>query len=323
MRRGFTETWTLLIHDPKNDLELTLDLSALMSRNGFREIAETRATLRVGTLKNLIRNPIALSSSNFSKSSPQLSIQNSELDANGSRGLIQNKGRTMAWDVQWKSAPEQLDRRWTWLSSPLLQILGTESQLGTLWRARSVSGTLRTESQEWTLSSEATCSLVHSHGRKNWRDSVSVLAPQFQEESGKPSDLQVEGAEFGSNGYALTRWMSPRVFRIEYKGRIFSINSPIQSLQTRSHSQFPSWTFETHAGGYRFAGEFTGELKNAVGIALENTNGKIQYLTRLLSPKGTVRVYRGGKLEGRFHTLNGAALEFRTASPIPYVGSYL
>lgn len=319
-RREFTENWGLKVFDPSQNLELHLDFSLLMSRNGFRELAELRATLFRAGERILLKQTLSLDRTTFLSDSPEIRLQDSILNSLGSRGTLQNKGHHLTWDF--RITPSESDKHWRWMPAFVRRLTGNPFQMGTLWRGPVPQGKIVLNGETLLLSDKSSCSLVRSFGRKTWQQGTWVCAPHFIEENGGTADLSLEGLALTPNGHLFSRWLEPRVFRVHHKGVIHEINTLTQSFHARSFSQFPNWKFEAHASDLRFVGDFSGELKNSIGLTNENTNGQIQYLTRVFSPKGTLLIYRNGKLEGRFSTSTGTSLEFMSEQPNTYVGSY-
>ncbi|MBL7716755.1 MAG: hypothetical protein JNL01_14920 [Bdellovibrionales bacterium] len=316
--KGFIESWTVNVVDPKDGRSLWIRLNLLSSTNGFRKVCEAwviashrKATKEVS--KIAMKQGFDLSQ--FKSNGTQVQVGSCELGPGFCKGSVLSKGRQIQWNLNWKT---RQNAAFNFVPAPLGKLGLVSQQWGSPESDLEVQGSSSLDGEEvqWKT---AHGSLSHRCGFQEWNSWVRCHSNSFTTEKGEPVDTVFEGF---SGRIALPVGLpGPRIHSacLIYQGKRYEFNSIWESLRMRSQSTANRWNFEVERDDLRFRGEAIAENRDFAGITYEDTDGSLLYGSHSKLANLTLWIYRRGKLEQTLVSNGTASLEIVDRSRNPYV----
>ena len=318
-RASFQQGWQVRLNDPSGQQALELRFAFLVSRNGFRRIAEVSAiSFEKQTGRETTK--IALKQS-FDPASFALlpgegfKIGTCEFAPNFTRGSIQAKGQTLRWDLH--AAPrEQI--RFELIPPALRKAAISKSALSSLEADLLFEGSSSVNGKniQWV---NAPGMVGHQDGPLTAHSWIWAHCNHFLNEQGVPVPFVFEGITL--RGHLLGILPSPRFssFHFQFKGKRYSFNSLRDAVRIKSRYGHNEWHFQAERGELVFRGHARVEPKDFAGLTLEDTHGALLYCASSKLSDLDIHVYRRGKLESALRGESSASVEVVSRKKDPYV----
>jgi len=322
-RGAFHESWFIKVNDPVNNRALWLRFALLVSRNGFRRIAENwgiffQREKNREVQKTAFRQTHDISAFQYTDGGTIQIADTSLIDQAPpllSRGSIRSKGHTLQWDLSMEPGEGQsLALFPTGLHRMHLLKNMNHSVFGNLRVSGSV--TLDGHLSEWK---DAPGMQGHIFGSQHHHSWIWGHCNSFVNEKGEAVPFTFEGIS------GKARWKgsfpTPRLssFYFHYQGKAYLFNSLWSSLRAKSRSSLTDWDFQVEAGDLLFRGQAKAEHKDFAGLSFEDTNGSLLYSANSKLSDLKIQVYRRGKLETSLLANGTAAFEVVSGDRNPYV----
>ncbi|MBC7690473.1 MAG: hypothetical protein H7222_01780 [Methylotenera sp.] len=322
MRQGFQETWYLKLNDLKGQRALWIRFHILLSRNGFRKVAETWCVLFQRMENREIQKTALKQSFDISRFSSQkidgrtvIQIGDCVLGANFTKGMIQSKGKTIEWDFKFE--PIQASK-FELLPEYLAKMKMVRTAAATVGGDLRFDGTIQVDSAKISVEN-AVGMQAHLAGPKSAHSWAWGHCSSFVNEQKQPVPFVFEGLSI--RGRIATYLKSPRLstFYFLYQGKSYEFNRLWDTLRTRSENTLTDWEFQADRGDISFRGHVTAQLRDFVGMTYEDTDGSLLYCAASKLSDMTIWVYRRGKLETTLKSQGSTAFEVTSRTKNPYV----
>jgi hypothetical protein len=246
-------------------------------------------------------------------------IGDCELDLKHTRGQIQFQGKTISWNLKLTPAEGSLKQAPLQMVPETLQRLGiVKSSSMTLAEDLRCSGETVIEGEKLTWNA-ATGMQRHFKGPCLPDSWIWGHCNHFVDEQGKKASFVFEG--LSTQGKLLGAIPSPHfsTFRFLYQGKAYTFNSLWDSIRVKSRYSLTGWKLQADSGELSFHAQAKAELKDFVGLGLEDTNGSLAYCANSALSNLQIHIYRRGKLENAFYSRGTTALEIVSRRKNPYV----
>ena len=321
-RKGFQESWYLKFNDLEGQGAFWLRFNVLLSKNGFRRVAEVWAVL-FRREENREIQKIALKqahdlksfSSTFEDGKTVIHIGQSELGDDYTRGSIVTKGKSLKWDLRF--VPGQ-KASFDLLPKSLIRSKFLKTQMNTVAEDLRFEGTIEIEGKVQTWKN-AFGMQAHFAGSKNAYSWIWGHCNSFVNEQKQVVPFVFEGLSVKSRVAGKIR--SPRLssFYFLYQGKEYVFNKLWDTIRTRSRQTLTEWEFQAERGDFSFRGHAKAEHRDFAGMTFEDTDGSLLYSASSQLSNMTIWVYRRGKLETTLRSHGTAALELISRRKNPYV----
>ena len=321
-QNGFHEVWYLKLNDVASGRALWLRLTLLLSRNGFRQVAETWAiffqrkeTLEITKVAVKQTHDLSAFSAVLKPPAETIQIAGCELSDRQTCGTVQSKGQSIQWNF--KITPK-ISAQFN-LVPPLLSQAGIVKNTAlTVGEDLLFNGTCVINGETFTWK-DAPGMQAHLAGPRNGHSWVWGHCNTFIGEEGQIAPVIFEGL----TAKALLRGgiSSPKMstFYFHYRGKEYSFNTLWHAIRSQSHHSLTDWQFIAEENDLSFRGHVQAELRNFAGVTYEDTDGSFLFCANSKLSDMTLLVYRNEKLEARFQARGTAAFEVVTRQKNPYV----
>ena len=321
-KNAFHEIWQLKFNDSTSSHSLWLRFSVLVSKNGFREIAEVWAILSHRGAQNELKKTALKQSFELNQFRKQEScaIQMGEcvLNLTGSTGRIQSKGQSLNWNLSW-TPQESLS--FQAIPSLLRQSFFSHHSHFTHQEDLSVSGSFTLNDERIELSFAHAC-LSQISQPSTWSEEAWAHCNEFKTEQGEKSDFIFEAysAQPCLGPIALPPFSS---FYLRYEQKVYALNLLRHSVFQKSTYDINGWTFQIDQGDLSFRGQIKAELRDFTGLTYETINGSLLFSSHSNTSNLKVLVYRRGKLESTLVSQGTTAFQISSKQKNPYIPSLL
>ncbi|MBI4924385.1 MAG: hypothetical protein HY843_00555 [Bdellovibrio sp.] len=326
--KSYQEVWYLKLNDPKTQKALWLRFTLLLTKSGYKKIAETWAIFfqkkeETGEIqKTALKQtfPISEFSSIQNENLIKIIIGNSFLTSFHTKGQIQAKGQSLEWDLDMKPlTTNQFDLVPSSLSKSKL----VKNTALTVYENLSFSGDLILQGEKHRFEN-APGMQGHLAGTKNGHSWVWAHCNYFLDDHGNRAPVVFEGLSARAKlPFAIP---SPKLstFYFLYRENEFPANTLWSAIRSKSTLNFTEWSFETEhrdleGNNLIFKGQIKAELKSFAGITYEDTDGSFLYCANSKLAEMILVVFRNGKPEARFYAPFTAAYECVSRQKNPYV----
>lgn len=313
--RGFHETWKLRTVDRSGRFALTLQFVLHQSENGFRKTAEIWATFGGADdhARSSWRSTGAMNS--FQSSGAGFRIGECEFADGQSRGVLQNRGKTLEWNLSWTSDPSGSYQR---LPEPLRTLARFRMVSQSVSPSARVQGHFSIDGTKFEVD-QAPGMQSHNFSFRRPLEWTWAHCNSFVSETGEKLDLVFEGfsGRIPLLGPVNTPWLTTLYFR--YKGETHDLSHPLQLLRTRSERDWNAWRFQSESGELTFKGELQAENREFIAWSEEDTDGSLVHLAYSPLTRLSIQIYRRGKLEASALSAGTAALEIARRERSPYL----
>ena len=318
--KPFQEVWFFKLNHPTRPQALWLRWTLLTSENGFRKTAEVWAILfnrtESETQKTALKQSFEISQF-LVKPGGSIQIGSSELAPTSTVGKVEGMGKTLSWNLQFKPRTE------TTVSFSLvpeaLQRAGiAKNEAIAVHEDLLATGTCELNGVrfEWD---HAVAMLGHITGPRNGHSWVWAHCNQFQDESGKPSDVLFDGITGRARVPVIGKTPALSTFLFRYRGDVYRFDTVWDALRARSVLSTMGWSFQADRGDLSFRGQIRSEARDFAGVTYEDTDGTFLYCSNTKLAAMDLQIYRSGKLEASYRSPHGAAFEIVSRSKNPYV----
>jgi hypothetical protein len=310
---GFQESWHLNFYDPLSLHSIWIRFSILVSRNGFKRLAEVRAIVIKRGTPQITATSCSIDLAQFKPLKGQLQIGNPTLSESQSTGTLNSKGHSISWELSYSGSSGYL---MTPAHSPRKL---SKNRYGTLSGDLLLSGSLTIDGQTLVIKN-APGSLTHWSGNRVPHSWNGCQANSFANERGEPAHLVFEALAVRSR-ITLGPLRAPQYtsYYFRYRDEEFHFNTLWDSLRNRSATSPNYWNFRVERGELIFTGEIRAEYRNFMGSTIEDTDGSLLFCSTSRHTDVKILVYRRGKIESSFFGTGYAILESVDRQRNPYV----
>ena len=326
-QQGFQEVWYLKLNDVESGRALWLRFTILTSKNGFKNVAETWAIFferkddgeiaKVALKQSFDIQSFSFFSSNIADSKRAFGVRIGpcEYTHNGTKGIIQSKGRTVSWNFNINRGHES---GFNMVPTVLTRLHLVKNKAVTVEEDLRFTGTCEIDGKSYTWN-ESPGMQGHLAGPKNGHSWVWAHCNTFSNEAGErvPSIFDGLTAKSRLQGSLTSPPLS--TFYFYYNGKDYYFNSLWDSIRTRSRLTGTDWLFQADRGELTFKGHAKAETKNFAGVTYEDTDGSFLYCSNSKLADLTILIYRKGKLENSFNARGTAAFEIVSRTKNPYI----
>lgn len=312
------QMWLLRLNDSETQTGLWLRFSILLSRNGFRQLAEVRAILfhkdtNQSTQKTVVKQTFDIQAFRESEAGV-IRIGNCELSAHHCRGKVESKQNSMEWELTFNS-PQKLS--FNAIPEILKRFKLIQRSMDTVDENLVFSGSTKVNGERITWK-EAPGILRKTEGPQIGYSWVWGQSNLFTNEMGQPVPFIFEGF---SGRTRLGPFLSPRLssFYFYYEGKPYVFNTLRDSFAVKSNPALNEWSFQVDRGDLSFRGQIRAEHKDFAGMALEDTDGSYLYCNTTNLSDLRILVYRRGKLEATLVSTGNASFDVASPEKNPYV----
>lgn len=297
---------------------IQLSMTALCSKNGFRQIAEVCAShfhheIRAVKQSWDIHELQPTGNSGF-RMGPCSFNFDAQTQTGRTQGIVVSKGHELSWDLTFKP------RHQAHFNVIPKTFRHPSMQAVTVGEDFLFSGTTQTGgvSTTWT---NAPGKQSHLVGKQNFRSWIWAHCNTF---SNTTETVILEAFTTQSDTSKLLRDQlipSQTSFYIHYQGKDYRLNSLWTALRAKSKRSLQTWEFSVETEDLRFTGKWTIQAKDLIGQTLEDTDGALLNLNQTGLAQCELFVYRKGKLEASLKSDQRASIEFASTDPNPYLRS--
>jgi hypothetical protein len=316
----FQEVWSLKLNDPAHHRALWLQFVVLVSRNGFRRIAESWGVFfhREGpgaeVQKIALKQTYDLETHFERGAEGQLKLGDCKLTDRSTQGKIQSKGQVLEWDFQF--FPER-EASFDLLPELLERVSWKKNRASTLCEALLFEGktVIQGQTLEWK---QAPGTLTYFSGPRRGHSWTWGHCNTFRDESGNPAPFVFEGLTLRNQ---WGPWASPAFssFYFFYQNQDYRFNTIRDWVHIQSKHALNHWEFQADRGPLVFKGLLESEHKEFAGLTYEDTNGSFLYCAASRLSRLKILVYRKGKLVSTYLADGSAAFERVSREKNPYV----
>ena len=325
-RVGFQESWYLKLNDSEGQDAFWLRFNVLLSKNGFRRVAEVWAVV-FRREENREIQKVALKQSHniksFSSTDEEgktvIHVGDCELGDGFTRGSIITKGKSLKWDLRF--APAQ-NVSFDLFPKSMIRSKFLKTQIKTVAEDLRFDGTTElttdteTKTQTWENAFGMQAHLAGSQSPYSW---VWGHCNSFVNEQKQFVPFVFEGLSVKAR--VAGKIHSPRLssFYFLYQGKEYEFNKLWDTIRTRSRQTLTEWEFQAERGDFSFRGHAKAEHRDFAGMTFEDTDGSLLYSASSQLSNMTIWVYRRGKLETTLRSNGTTALELVSRRKNPYV----
>ncbi len=292
----------------------------LVSRNGFRQLAEVSAVLfdRVEgreVVKHASKQTFDIHRfRQTGRSSGEMGpCRFSETETTGS---VQSKGRTIRWDLKYR--PGQAANPFVLMPVELVRSGTIRAMAETLQEHLLFTGEVELDGvrYEWK---DAPGMMSYFGGNRSSHSWIWGHCNQLVDEQGRLTDFIFEG--MSSRPRLIGPIPGPKIscFYFNYQGKEHRLNSLWTSMRVHSNHTPLEWKFRADTGDLSFRGQVRAQYRDFAGLTYEDTNGSLIYCSTSELSDLDIQVYRRGKLEASFKGLGTAAYEHSARVKSPYI----
>jgi hypothetical protein len=314
------QIWFLKLVEPQGRNAFYLRFSVLVSRNGFRQLAETSAVLfeRVeGREVTKIAAKQTFDIQRFRQTGRvSAEIGPCRFSETETSGQVQSKGRAISWNLAFRPAQSH---------SPFV-LMPVE-----LVRSGALGGMAETLQESLLFTGEVEIDGV----RYEWKDAPGMLSyfggsrsshswtwshcNQLADEQGRPSDFVFEGMSSRPRIWGPIPGPRLSCFYFFYQQKEYRLNTLWNSLRMHSQPAPLGWEFRADTGDLSFRGQIKAQYRDFAGLTYEDTNGALIYCSNSELSDLDVQVYRRGKLESSLRARGTAAYEHAARAKSHYI----
>lgn len=301
--RSFVEKRVLDCLDPKSGRRLQIRFESLVNQHGFRQISEVQVLFSDQnssdpSLKQLqIRRSSDIHELKFETG--QIKNQTCFLGVTGSGGTIQQKGRSILWDLIFKNSIKNhepirsIPKTVSQISHPHFEGFSTEPieiQKGLLTIGN------QTVDFSGSIGRLFLWSGQHEFKRSTWIHAPLLCTDQKSSEHGQTAEN--DSASFTLFSIPSFIPLCPAIIR--YQGQEVLLTGLFSSISNRFKGSMTDMTFEFRWRDLVFKGRVSSELRHLNSNSFEDSYGGLLYLTQNQNASANLVVYRKGKLEKSF-----------------------
>ncbi|HLD99034.1 MAG TPA: hypothetical protein VJB59_02180 [Bdellovibrionota bacterium] len=321
----FQESWYLRLNDLTAKRALWLKFSVLISRNGFRRVAETWAIYSQRPAGGEITKTALKQTydmSEFSSSSPStIQVNDCFLDFDPDKkqgrtaGSIRSKGNRLSWNL---SIETNEDARFNLRPELFGGITRAKMVASTVAEDLRMTGTAEFNGEKIAFKK---CPGMQGHvsGPHSNHSWVWGHCNSFRTEQGAPAPFIFEGLSIRKKCFASLPVPQLSSFYFFYNNKAYAFSSLWSSLRSKSRNTLTDWEFQADSGDLSFRGHAHAEHKDFAGLTFEDTRGALLYCANSNMSDLKIHVYRRGKVEAAFQSDGTAAFEVISRTKNPYV----
>lgn len=312
--RGFQEVWYLKLNDAGAGRALWLRFTILVRSDGSKRIAETWAIAFHRTdgsvLKTALKHTRRLDVfvPGAEEEMPSLRIGNCFFSDNATGGELQDKGRSIRWDLTMR--PER-DLGFDFVPQSLARARLVKNTALTVFEDLRFNGWSEVDGQrhEWR---DAPGMQGHLAGPKNGHSWVWGHCNTFRDEQGNPVDCVWDGLMARARLGRAKGTPPLTSMLIFHEGRAYRLNRTRQALRTPSHADDTGWSFDARFQSITFHGQVRAARGQFAGVTYEDTDGSLLYCYNSKVSDMTIQVRRGDALERTLTAVGTVAFEVVT-----------
>lgn len=316
----YQESWYLSLRDPATQRALDLRFSILISRNGFRRLAETWAVYfqkNSGSeaTKVAMKESFDLKSFSTAMNKDGFQIAGCEFSNTSTRGKVQSKGRSIEWELTME--PRQA-AEFDLIPNTVKKTGLVRHMIVTPLPDLAFTGVVRVNGEEFRFN-RAPGMQGHQSSPRSAHSWIHGHCNVFTNEQGVPVPFVFEGISMRS--HLLAGIPSPKLssFYFLYQGHQHHFNNIRDAIRLQSSNTLNEWTFQAERGDLLFRGRASVEHKDFAGLTLEDTNGSLIYCANSKFSDLEIHVYNHGKLESALRANQTASVEIASRKKNPYV----
>ena len=319
-KNGFYEVWYLKLNIAPNKPALWLRFTTLSSKNGLKKIAETWAIFfdpensdqatQAGSIKKIAIKSTANLGAYSTKNDGTISIEDSILGPNFTKGCVVSRGNKIEWDLSFTPNDftffhvpqifEKLKLSKSTVCKPNINIhfTGTFSVNGKKYECHSSPGC---SGHIWGTKYAHSWSWAHCNLFENNPDCV----------------LEILSARIKLGDLIASPQMSALFF--QYKGEQLQLNKFTDLFTIQSKAGLTNWDFAAEHKNFRISGNIKCSLNELTTITYEDTDGSYLYCKNTELAQLTLGIYYKGKLDSTLISKGCTGFETVSRERSPYV----
>ncbi len=307
LSRGFQEVWYLKFNIPNTQSALWLRFTLLSSSNQFRQVAELWGIYfdhqNGATSKLALKQTFAMSAASFDP--PVIKIGQSTLSNQATDGVIQSRGKSIAWSLK---TTQRSVASCNLVPKPLSQLKLVKNTVESVYEDLLFSGWIEIDGNRIEID-KALGMQAHLAGPKNGHNWVWAHCNSFTDEKNHLKDFVFEGlaARARLPGGLPTPTITSLYFW--YQGKPYFFSTPTDWFRCHQKLKPNCWEIQAERGKLRFQGTIEFELRDFAGVTYEDTDGSLLYCSNSKLSNARFSVYENGRLIENFVSKRSAALE--------------